>query len=158
MLRAIFLAVALLCGTSIYAAEKDNDKVILLVTGQVKQPQALSLKELDKLPQKKKTVKTPWYETAQTFEGPLLRDVIKLAGGKGRVMKLQALNDYKIEVPVSDIERYDVILASRLNGKTMSVREKGPLFVMYPFDTQPELRKTDYFSRCAWQLKQITLE
>ena len=35
--------------------------------------------------------------------------------------------------------------------------EKGPLFVMYPFDTQPALRTAVYFSRCIWQLKSIEL-
>jgi hypothetical protein len=37
----------------------------------------------------------------------------------------------------------------------MSVREKGPLFVMYPFDEQPALRTSVYFGRCIWQLKAI---
>ena len=39
----------------------------------------------------------------------------------------------------------------------MSVREKGPLFVMYPFDSQPQLRNAVYFSRCIWQLRSIEL-
>ena len=36
-------------------------------------------------------------------------------------------------------------------------RDKGPLFVIYPFDTRPELRNAVYFSRCAWQLKAIDI-
>jgi hypothetical protein len=158
MLRSLCLVFALFCAPWSVAAEANPAKVILTVNGQVKSPQTFSLADLDKLPQKKLTVMTPWYPDAQTFEGPLLRDVLKTAGLQGKTMKLRALNDYLITVPVSDIEKYDVILASRLNGKTMSVREKGPLFVMYPFEQHEEIRKTEYFSRCAWQLKQITLE
>jgi hypothetical protein len=50
-----------------------------------------------------------------------------------------------------------VVVAHLLNGKPMSVREKGPLFVIYPFDDDPQLRTTIYYSRCIWQLKSIEL-
>jgi hypothetical protein len=60
-------------------------------------------------------------------------------------------------VALDDPERFDVILAWQLDGKPMSVREKGPLFVMYPFDTQAQLRNAVYFSRCIWQLRSIEL-
>ena len=42
-----------------------------------------------------------------------------------------------------------------IDGKPIGVREKGPLFVMYPFDERPELRTSVHFSRCIWQLKSI---
>ena len=50
-----------------------------------------------------------------------------------------------------------MIVARLLDDKPMSVREKGPLFVMYPFDREPQLRNSQYFSRCVWQLKAIEL-
>jgi hypothetical protein len=37
----------------------------------------------------------------------------------------------------------------------MAVREKGPLFIIYPFDSAPELKNARYYSRSAWQLKAI---
>ena len=113
---------------------------------------------LAKLPQVSMTVPTPWYPTPQTFEGPLLRDVLAAAGVKGSKLKLIALNDYVIEMPLADAEHYDVIVARRLNGKPMSVREKGPLFVMYPFDGQPQLQRAEFYERCAWQLARIVVE
>jgi hypothetical protein len=58
-------------------------------------------------------------------------------------------------VPLEDVRRIDVVVARLLDGKPMSVREKGPLFVIYPFDDRPELRTSVYFSRCIWQLKAI---
>jgi hypothetical protein len=39
----------------------------------------------------------------------------------------------------------------------MAVRDKGPLFIIYPFDQHAELRNSVYHSRCAWQLKAIEL-
>ena len=50
-----------------------------------------------------------------------------------------------------------MVVAHLFNGKPMSVREKGPLFVIYPFDEQPQLKTSTYFSRCIWQLKQIEI-
>ncbi|WP_410499488.1 hypothetical protein [Chitinibacter sp. S2-10] len=159
MLRNLLLWVSLLlCGVAV-AGEAEKPKVILSVQGKVAAPLELTLADLDKLPQKKMTVPTPWYPEPQTFEGPLLRDVMKLAKSKGgNTLKLQALNDYTIDIPGKDMQQYDVIVASRLNGQTMSVRAKGPLFIMYPFDQHEKLRNTEYYRRCAWQLKQIVVE
>jgi hypothetical protein len=98
------------------------------------------------------------YPSPQTFEGPLLRDVLKMAGIKDGSIKLTALNDYTIKFPVSDAFKYDVILARKRNGKIMSVRDKGPLFLMYPFHRHKELLKAEYFRRCSWQLNSIRAE
>jgi len=40
----------------------------------------------------------------------------------------------------------------------MSVRDKGPLFVIYPFDSKAELKSEQYYSRAAWQVRSITIE
>ena len=66
-----------------------------------------------------------------------------------------ALNNYKVEIPIDDASRYAVLLATRLDGEPMSVRDKGPLLVIYPFDAHPELRSAVYYSRSAWQLRSI---
>jgi hypothetical protein len=66
-----------------------------------------------------------------------------------------ALNNYKIEIPFDDAQRYDMVLATRLNHKPMAVREKGPLFIVYPFHTDANLRSERFYSRSAWQLRTI---
>ncbi len=43
----------------------------------------------------------------------------------------------------------------KLNDQPMSVRDKGPLFLVYPFDLNPELYNEKYFSRSVWQIKEI---
>ena len=37
----------------------------------------------------------------------------------------------------------------------MSIRDKGPIFMIYPFDKNPELYNEKYFSRSVWQIKSI---
>jgi hypothetical protein len=115
---------------------------------------------LQRLAQRKIVTATPWYSDAIEFSGPLLRDVLAAAGADVTAAgnaRCTALNDYRVEIPLEDVRRYDVIVALLLNGKPMSVREKGPLFVMYPFDEQQQLRTSTYYSRCIWQLKAIEL-
>ena len=69
-----------------------------------------------------------------------------------------ALNDYKTSIPFSDTQAFDMVLASRMNGKAIPVRTKGPLFIVYPYDTRSELRSTTYYERSAWQLRTLTVE
>jgi len=37
----------------------------------------------------------------------------------------------------------------------MSLRDKGPIFVIYPFDKHPELLNEVVFSRSVWQVTEI---
>jgi hypothetical protein len=69
-----------------------------------------------------------------------------------------ALNDYSSDIPFSDIAKYNVILATKQNGQYMSVRDKGPLFIVYPFDSDPELKHQTYYGRSVWQVSRITVK
>ncbi len=105
----------------------------------------------------KKVVRTStkWTEGQITFEGVLMRDLLKTVGASGTDIVAVALNDYKVKIPIADFEKFDVILAYRRDGRSMPVRDKGPLWIMYPFDDNPALKTDLYFARCAWQLKAI---
>ena len=107
------------------------------------------------MPQHRFSTATPWYANTRRFAGPLLRDVLASAGAQGETLRLIALNDYRVDMPFLDAQRFDVVVARLLDGQPMAVRDKGPLFVIYPFDSQRELRSAVYYSRCAWQLRQI---
>lgn len=112
---------------------------------------------IDAMPQHNIKATTPWYKDSQMFSGPLLNDVLHAARATGEKLKLVALNDYAVEVPVSDAEQYHPVIARKINGKVLSVRDKGPLFLMYPFDDYPSIRNDIYYARCIWQLNRITV-
>jgi hypothetical protein len=123
-------------------------------------PKTFDMAALERMKQRTIRTATPWYDQPREFTGPLLRDVLSAAGvpatAKG-MARFTALNDYRVEIPLEDAREHDVIVARLLDGAPMTVRQKGPLFVMYPFDEKPALRTTVYFSRCIWQLKSIEL-
>lgn len=134
--------------------------VVLALTGEITQrndgEQAVfDMAMLAALPQRSFVTHTPWFKGPHEFSGPLLRDVLAQAGARGSMLRAYALNDYKVELPVEDAMRYDVIVARLLDGQPMTVRQKGPLFVIYPFDQDEKLRVERYYSRSAWQLKRI---
>ena len=44
------------------------------------------------------------------------------------------------------------------NGEPMSIRDKGPLWIIYPFDDNPDYQTEVIYSRSIWQLDQIHVE
>jgi hypothetical protein len=158
----ISITVAALCAAPRWACalDKPGGPVVLTVSGRVRMPNdgkaaQFDMSMLEQLPQISFTTKTPWYSQARKLTGPLLRDVLASAGAVGSTLRAVALNDYWVEIPFDDATRHDVIVARLLDDKPMAVRDKGPLFIIYPFDAQPELRNTVYYSRSAWQLRSI---
>lgn len=155
-----FTALALLGSGRAHALDKPAGPVVLSVTGKVRSGNDgaaahFDMAMLEKLPQTSFTTKTPWYAQPRKFTGPLLRDVLAAAGAAGTTLRAVALNDYWVDIPFEDAARHDVIVARLIDDKPMAVRDKGPLFVIYPFDADPKLRTPVYFSRSAWQLRTI---
>lgn len=114
---------------------------------------------LDALGRHVVTTSTVWTERGpHQFEGVLMRDVLKAVGAtKATTVKAKALNDYQVEIPVADFQRYDVILASSLDGKTLTARDKGPLWIVYPRDDHGELADERMDQRWVWQLNRLEL-
>jgi len=110
------------------------------------------------LPQHSFVTKTPWYKKPVQFTGPLLRDVLAAVKVKGRVIHAVALDDYQVSIPFSDAEKFDVILAHTMDGENLTPKNKGPLFVVYPYDSKPELQTVRFYERSIWQLKALRLE
>jgi hypothetical protein len=159
---ATFLSV-LLFALPATALQPPSGKVILTITGNVGEkntPNAavFDLPMLAKLPQQTFTTMTPWNKQPIKFTGPLLRDVLAAAKANGTTIKAVALNDYQTSIPFADAQMFDVILAHQMNGASIPVKTKGPLFIVYPYDTKEELRSVVYYGRSAWQLKSMTIE
>lgn len=164
-LRTLLPALAIATGLAVspafaagLAAPKGD--VILTVTGQIKSTNHAAaadydLAMLEALPGRATVTETPWTKGTVKFEGPLGSALLDQLGAEGTTLKITALNDYVVEVPVEDFRKWPVILATRKDGKLMPVRDKGPIFVIYPFDADRSLYNEKIFSRSAWQVKSI---
>ena len=101
---------------------------------------------------------TPWYTGSMRFEGVSLERLMKEVGATGDRVVAIALNDYSTEIPISDFGKYGPILALKRNGEYMPVRDKGPLFVVYPYDENPDLKSQTYYGRSAWQVSRLVVK
>ncbi|MFK7754309.1 MAG: molybdopterin-dependent oxidoreductase [Sedimentitalea sp.] len=98
---------------------------------------------------------TIWTEGTQVFEGVSLARLAREIEAQDGKLLATAINDYTVEIPLSDAVENGPIIAMTLNGAEMSVRDKGPLWVVYPYDADAEYRTEVIYSRSIWQLDRI---
>lgn len=101
---------------------------------------------------------TPWDQGKVTYEGVHLDTLLRRVGAHGTQLTAIALDDYVVDLPISDFAKYGTLLATRRNGKYMPVSDKGPLFIVYPFDDNTDLQQAIYYSRCVWQISQFVVK
>lgn len=95
---------------------------------------------------------------AQRFEGVPLSALLDAVEASGSTLTATALDGYSIDLPVKDARRFGVFLAMTWNGETMKVRNKGPIWIIYPISRHPELNTEKYSARSIWQLKTLTVK
>jgi hypothetical protein len=103
------------------------------------------------------TTSTPWYDAPVNFAGVSMAKVMQAVQAGGETVLAGSLNDYETRIPMGDFARFGVLLALKRNGEYMPVREKGPLFIVYPFDSEPEPKSQKYYGRSAWQLARLVV-
>jgi hypothetical protein len=100
---------------------------------------------------------TPWTRRAR-FDGPLLSDVLRHVGAGGSQLNVESLDDYSCSIPLSDLATYGVILAHSRDGKRMTARDYGPLWIIYPRDAYPDaLSNVLAYAKSVWQVWRITV-
>lgn len=89
------------------------------------------------------------------FKGPLLRDFLAMAGVKSSRIEILAYDNYFVQIERTYWHDYDTIMATERNGATMKIRDKGPLWLVFPWDKHPELRNERFYNLSIWQIKEI---
>lgn len=97
-------------------------------------------------------------EQVVEYRGPAISDILRSVGAKGESVKVIAWDDYVVTIPISDINKYQVILATHEAGKRMTIDDKGPLFVVFPFSNYAELRNDFFYSLSVWQVREFIVE
>jgi hypothetical protein len=101
---------------------------------------------------------TPWTDGVPAFKGVLVRTVLERLGAEGNVVLASALNDYTVEIPMQDFLNHDVLLATEMNGEDMPVSDKGPVWIIYPRDSDPALQDRSLHDRWVWQLRSLQVQ
>lgn len=119
--------------------------------------QQLTLADLDALTQSSFETETIWTTGSISFSGVPLATLLELSGFEGTTVRLTALNDYFADIPTREIADDFPIVATRMDGAEMSVRDKGPFWLVYPYDASADFRTEAAYSRSVWQLSEISV-
>jgi hypothetical protein len=122
---------------------------------------AFSIDMLRALPQETFETSTIWTEGTHTFMGvplgAIIAQVVKDKSEKPTLVIATASNDYAVEIPVPHGDTLYPIIAYEMNGAPMGLRDKGPLWIVYPFDSVADFRTETIYSRSIWQVEKIEL-
>lgn len=112
--------------------------------------------DLSALPRVSFKTSTIWTEGVKEFSGVPLKTILSNAGITTGAVRAVAVNDYIVEIPVDSLEDEYPILADQIDGKSFSRREKGPLWVVFPYDKAASYRTEENFGRGIWQLVKLS--
>ncbi len=142
---------------------KPKGQIALTITGKNFHTNAPGRAEIDWQMLKSLGAKTPrtstlWTDGTPEFKGVLARDLLDLLAVEGKTVRAIALNDYAYDIPISDLRNYPVLLAYEMNGKPLRVRDKGPIWLVFPMDQFAELRDRITQRKMVWQLVEFRIE
>ena len=155
--RDFFLATAafpVILGQAALAAESN-----LVIDGDLNggAPVSLTDNNLLALPQTHIDTSTQWTKGFHRFSGPLLADLLYRYNAGPGDLRLAAINTYSVTVNRNLITKDAPIIANRIDGKPFSRRNKGPLWVIFPYDKSTNYQGELIFAASVWQLSQITV-
>lgn len=117
--------------------------------------QRYTYKQLKALPNFQIKTETIWTDSSHTYSAISIETLLNTVKAQGQTLKLIALNDYSVDVPIETLLKHKAFLAYEQDGKKMRIRNKGPLWLLYPFSDNPEINTPLYQSHSVWQLKTI---
>ncbi|HET7518417.1 MAG TPA: molybdopterin-dependent oxidoreductase [Actinomycetes bacterium] len=114
-------------------------EVVLTVTGDIGAANKgrrleLDLASLERMRQVRLEAAEPFLKRRVMFEGVLLSDLLAVAGVPDSASKvsLTALDDYKVQFKVADVRSSQMLLATKADGKHMTVDRSGPIRIVFP--------------------------
>ncbi|WP_160000478.1 molybdopterin-dependent oxidoreductase [Roseomonas sp. 18066] len=138
----------------------DTDAVVLRIAGLIRRPpqgeREFTLAQLEALGLTSYRTVTPWDRGLRNFSGVPLARLLEAVECLGSFLDAEAINRYTTSIPVADAQ-LGAFIATRLEGQPMRVRDRGPLWLLYPWSDRPELDRSLYHERAIWQLRHIAV-
>jgi hypothetical protein len=120
-----------------------DEEPVLEISGLISKPNqsdviSIDLRTLEQMPLVKLKVFEPFEEKDVTFEGVPMSDLMAIAGAEPKASEAHftALDDYEMVIPLEEFERSNVLLATKANGKHMSIEDGGPTRIVFPADSE----------------------
>ena len=149
-------AAALTMGLASAVTAQDEEAVLnVTLAGETHN---FTLSDLQSMPVSSFETTTIWTDGSREFEGVSLKDLFDTLNVEDGTITATAINDYAVEIPMSDAVEGGPIIAYYTNGEEMSRRDKGPLWVVYPYDSDIAYQTELVYSRSIWQLDRLIVE
>lgn len=152
------LLVAMLALIASIGSVSASEGEVVLTLKNADQVHEFTVEDLRRIGEREIVTTTIWSEGEQSFVGVSLDRLLAETGVEGQTLEAAAVNDYAVEIPTSDAQPGGPIIAYMRNGNLMSLRDKGPLWVIYPYDSDVAFRTEEVYSRSIWQLNRITVK
>jgi hypothetical protein len=150
--------------TPTYAGpSKPAGKTLLTITGMIQETNADGRLEFDRemleqLGITALTTRTPWTEGERAFVGVAFANLLDAIGAIGASARAVAANDYVVDIPLSTLLGADAFLAMSMDGRQLRLRDKGPLWIIFPWSQRPELDRSELHSYAVWQLQSLHIK
>ena len=93
---------------------------------------ALDIATLERLRVVDAVVEDPWEKRSITYRGVLMSDLIEAVAPDGATaMRLTALDDYEVTLPMEDLVNGEALLATSADGERLAVEDGGPTRVVF---------------------------
>ncbi len=100
---------------------------------------------------------TPWTDGTLRFRGAPLATVLAEAGIEQGWVNARGLNNYAVNLPIEQVFAAKAFLAVHLNGELMRIKDKGPFWIIFPWDEHPDLLTRDIRAWSVWQLQALSV-
>lgn len=118
---------------------------------------SLSQEDILAMSDQQMVTQTPWTDGTLTFRGAPLEAVLALAGIDDGWVNARGLNNYSVNVPVDQALAARAFLAVHMNGELMRIKDKGPFWIVFPWDEHPELLTREIRAWSVWQLQALSV-
>ena len=99
---------------------------------------------------------TPWRDEAATFDGVLLTDLLEENGlSDADAIRVVAENDYAVVIPSDVWQRWQILVATRVNGAPHTRRNRGPIQFVLPMSDDEAAGTGEVLNNWVWMAARI---
>lgn len=162
--RVYVLLIAMLVGAPVLAASVPielnpikHNRAELTVAGPMGE-RAYTPQELEQLGARRLTTITPWRPKPAAFDGVLLSDLLRANGlWDAEEIHVVAENGYSVTLKSEDWKRWPILIATRVNGKPHTRRERGPIQFVMSMSDHRETGREEHLVKWVWMAKRIEI-
>lgn len=157
-ISALFRRLLLTVGALLLALPALAEEPLLTVSGAIEGGErSFTRAELEAMPQTAFDTATVWTEGVDHYRGVRLQALLEAVGAHGATLRFTAVNDYAVDIAADEPTLVDATLAYEFNGAPMTRRGKGPVWLVWPYDSSAEYRTEAVYARSVWQLVRIEI-